>query len=169
MSGYRKCQQVELLNAMRHYDEPPEKGNCDGNAKESVNLPDREHMDEPAYDRLFWVCSEHFEQHYHSYIVRGVDGQCDCVVCRAVNSPAPTLPAPCPGCGMMLDEMGIDVEGCYHYGPGGCANRHLDEDAATREVARFISEPAKNAKEAMKPQNAKPRPKKWWVSKPAKP
>jgi hypothetical protein len=124
-SDYRKCQQYELLNAMRHHSDPVEEwGSCDSEATESVNLPDRKHMDDPRLDRLFWVCREHFEQHYHSYIIRGVNEQCDCAVCRAQNefSEAPGPPGPCPGCGMMLDEMGIDVEGCYHYGPGGCAN-----------------------------------------------
>ena len=32
------------------------------------------------------------------------------------------LPEPCPGCGLMLDDQGCDVDGRYHYGPEGCAN-----------------------------------------------
>jgi hypothetical protein len=33
-----------------------------------------------------------------------------------------TLPEPCPGCGVMLDESGCDVNDVYHYGPESCAN-----------------------------------------------
>ena len=63
--------QNRSTDATPHDDEPMETGSCDGNATESVNLPDWEQMDNPGLDRLFWVCSVHFEQHYHSYIIRG--------------------------------------------------------------------------------------------------
>jgi hypothetical protein len=84
INPYRKCQQYELLNAMHSRPWPEESGwSCDANATESVNLPDWENMNDPSRDRIFWVCAQHFEPHYHSYIIRGIDGQCDCAVCQA--------------------------------------------------------------------------------------
>jgi hypothetical protein len=63
--------QNRSTDATPHDEEPMETGSCDGNATESVNLPDWEQMDNPRLDRLFWVCSVQFEQHYHRYIIRG--------------------------------------------------------------------------------------------------
>lgn len=111
---YQKCQQAELLNAIRRPNEPIETGSCDRNATKSVNLPDREYMDDHNCDRLFWVCAEDFERHYHSYIMRGENGECDCAACRGFLGVFP-----CDGCGRIISAIsGRDSEGVMHYASG---------------------------------------------------
>jgi hypothetical protein len=133
VGAYRKCEQFELLNKFGSSTDRFGMMNCDGNASKTVNLPGDSgdssewHTSHPRSDHVYWVCSEHFSENYHSYIIRGFTEQCDCPVCRAEDNTIPTmttkLPEQCPGCGMVLDEWGLDVDGNYHLGAGGCAER----------------------------------------------
>lgn len=87
-ASYVRCQAGDVDVALSHWRDggnavelAPNSEMCDGNGTESVNVPDGDHEDDLGHDRLFWVCLEHFEFFYHSFIYRRENGKCDCLVC----------------------------------------------------------------------------------------
>ncbi len=65
---YRKCQHYESCGCIEQARRLEQ--TCNGNATESVNIHDPEYPDDPSRDRMYWVCSEHFQYHYRSDIIR---------------------------------------------------------------------------------------------------